>query len=147
VRRAPFLVLAAVLLPGCGGGGGGAPLSRSDYAAKADAICSKYNKQTSSLGQPKDLEGLAKAFDKAIPLLDNALDDLHGLKPPQNEQSTVDQWLTQTENLRDDLTKVRDQARAKNLKGVQDAFAQAQSDDKQGNQLAGKLGLKVCSKG
>ena len=42
---------------------------------------------------------------------------------------------------------MRDQARAKNLKGVQDAFARASANDKQGNKLAADLGMKVCSKG
>jgi len=151
VRRALFLVLSILCLAGCGGGGGGGGgsqrLSRDEYAAKADAICSKYNKLTSSAGTPKDLASLAKAFDKALPLLDNALAELRKLEPPKNEQHTVDRWLAQSEVLKLDLQEMRDQARAKNLKGVQDAFARASANDKQGNKLAADLGMKVCSKG
>ena len=42
---------------------------------------------------------------------------------------------------------MRDKAKAKDLKGVQEAFARASANDKQGNRLAAKLGMKVCSKG
>jgi Skp family chaperone for outer membrane proteins len=148
VRRAFFLVLSVFLLAGCGGGGGSSQrLSRDEYAAKADAICSKYNKLTNAVGSPKNLAGLAKAFDKALPLLDNAISDLRKLKPPKSEQHTVDAWLAQSQVLKHDLQEMRDQARAKNLKGVQSAYAQASANQKQGNKLAAKLGTKVCSKG
>jgi hypothetical protein len=93
-------VLVTLLAAGCGSGGGssngsggGDRLSRSDYAAKADA------------------------------------------------------WLAQSEVLKHDLQEMRDKAKAKDLKGVQEAFARASANDKQGNRLAAKLGMKVCSKG
>ncbi len=148
MRRAFLVVFSVLLLAGCGGGGGGSQrLSRDEYAAKADVICRKYNKLTSAVGSPKGLAGLAKAFDQALPLLGNAITDLRKLKPPQSEQKTVDEWLAQSEVLKHDLQEIRDQARAKNLKGVQDAYARASANDKQGNKLAAKLGMKVCSKG
>jgi hypothetical protein len=148
VRRAFFLMVSVLLLAGCGGGGGGSQrLTRDEYAAKADVICRKYNKLTNAVGNPKNLAGLAKAFDKALPLLENAISDLRKLKPPKSEQNTVDEWLAQSEVLKHDLQEMRDQARAKNLKGVQDAFTRASANDKQGNKLAAKLGTKVCSKG
>jgi hypothetical protein len=156
VRRASFLVVSVVILAGCGGGGkssssstngGGDRLTRAQYAAKADAICSKYNHLTRSIGQPKNLGDLAKTFDKAIPLFEKAISELRTLKPPKGEQATVDRWIAQSEVLKHDFQEMRGQARAKNIKGVQDAFARATANDKQGNRLAAKLGLKVCSKG
>jgi len=151
VRRASLLVLVPLLAAGCGGGGGsggGAKrLSAADYAAKADAICRKYNKQTNNLGNPKTLAGLAKAFDRALPVLDNVLAELRTLKPPAKEQHGVDRWLAQSEVLKRDLTDLRDQAKAKNRKGVQSAFIRASGDVKAANEQAAKLGLKVCSKG
>jgi uncharacterized protein YigA (DUF484 family) len=152
VRRAFFLVLSVLLLAGCGGGGsgsvgGGDRLTREQYASKADAICSKYSQLTKSIGQPANLADLAKTFDKAIPLFEQAISELRTLKPPESEQATVNRWLAQSEVLKHDFQQMRDQARAKNLKGVQNAFAQATANDKQGNRLAARLGLKVCSKG
>jgi hypothetical protein len=155
VRPVALLFLfVTVLAVGCGGGssnssssGGGERLSRSEFAAKADAICRKYNQKTRQIGQAKNLSDVAKAFDQALPLLSSALSELRTLKPPKSEQHSVDEWLAQSEVLKHDLQEMRDKAKAKDLKGVQDAFARASANDTQGNRLAAKLGMKVCSKG
>ena len=159
MRPAALFFLVTVLAAGCGGGGnssgnssstssGGARLSRSDYAAKADAICKKYNAKTKQIGNnSKSLSDVARAFDQALPLLENALAELKALKPPKSEQRDVDEWLAQSQVLKHDLQEMRDKAKAKDLKGVQEAFARASANDKQGNRLAAKLGMKVCSKG
>jgi hypothetical protein len=155
VRRAALLFLfVAVFAAGCGGGssnssssGDGDRLSRSEFAAKADAICKKYNEKTKQIGQAKNLSDVVKAFDQALPLLSSALSELQTLKPPKSEQRTVDEWLAQSQVLKHDLQEMRDKAKAKDLKGVQDAFARASANDRQGNRLAAKLGMKVCSKG
>jgi hypothetical protein len=143
-----------VLAAGCGGGGGssssggGDRLTRSEFAAKADAICKKYNAKTKQIGNnSKSLSDVVKAFDQALPLLDSALSELRALKPPKSEQRNVDEWLAQSQVLKHDLQEMRDKAKAKDLKGVQDAFARASANDRQGNHLAAKLGMKVCSKG
>ena len=158
MRPAALLFVVTVLAAGCGGGGNssgksrstsdGARLSRSDYAAKADAICKKYNAKTKQIGNnSKSLSDVARAFDQALPLLQNALAELKALKPPKSEQRTVDEWLAQSQVLRHDLQEMRDKAKAKDLKGVQEAFARASANGKQGDRLAAKLGMKVCSKG
>jgi hypothetical protein len=150
VRRASLLVLISFAAGGCGGGsggGGGERLSRADYASKADAICRKYNQKTRSLGHVRNLSELAKAFDKALPILDDALAELGTLKPPESEQGTASRWLAQSQVLKRDLEQIRDRAKAKDMKRVQSLFAKATRDDQRGNELAKQLGMKVCSKG
>ena len=108
MRRASFLLLAIVVAAGCGGGGSGKRLSRGQYASKADAICRKYSAQAKLLAAPKNLSDLGKAFDKALPLFETAIKDLHKLKPPASEQARADQWLAQVESLKNDLAEIRD---------------------------------------
>jgi hypothetical protein len=156
IRRASILFLALLFVAGCGGGGGGGGsgggksaeqprLSKADYAAKADAICRKYNKRTEAIGNPKTLSDLAKSLDRAVPLLNNVIAELRALQPPKSEQHTVDRWLAQSEVLKHDFQEMRDKAKAKDTKGLQSAFERASGDVKHGNDLAKKLGLKVCS--
>ena len=155
MRRAAALLLLTVLAAGCGGGGSGGGssadgdrLTRAEFAAKADAICKKYNQKTKQIGQnSKSLADVAKAFDQALPLLENALSEIKALKPPKGEQRSVDEWLAQSQVLKHDLQEMRDKAKAKDLKGVQEAYARATANDREGNRLAAKLGMKVCSKG
>jgi len=147
VRRAPYLLLALVVAAGCGGGGGGSKrLTRADYASQADSICGKYNQQTKALANPSNLSDLADVADKTIPILDKALNDLHKLKPPGDEQATADQWLAQVENLKGDLKEIRDKAKSTDMQGVQAVVPQATQHNKKANQLATQLGMTVCSK-
>lgn len=139
-----MLLLGIVVLAGCGGGGS-KRLSKAEYASKADAICGKYNQQTKSLQNPSNLSDLAKVADKTLPILGNALKDLRKLKPPVDEQATVDQWLTQVENLEGDLTEIRDKAKTNDLQGVQAVVPRAQEHNTKSNQLASQLGMSVCN--
>jgi hypothetical protein len=145
VRRGSFLLLALVVLTGCGGGGGGKRLTKEEYASKADAICAKYNQQVKALDNPSNLSELADVADKTIPILDNAIDDLNELKPPASEQGTADRWLAQVENLKDDLTEIRDKANDNDMQGVQAVVPQAQEHNSQSNALATELGMSVCN--
>jgi len=133
------------LLPGCGGASG-KPLTKEEYAAKADAICGKYNQQTKSLATPKNLSELAKVADKTLPVLDHAINDLSKLRPPASEKALSDQWLTQVRNLKGDLQEIRDKAKSGDLQAVQGVVPKAQEHNSQSNQLATQLGMSVCNK-
>jgi hypothetical protein len=148
MRRALPVALALVfLLPGCGGGGGsGKPLTKEEYASKADAICGKYNQQINSFENPKNLSDLAKVADKTLPVLDNAIRDIGRLEPPASEKALSDQWLTQVRNLKDDLQEIRDKAKAGSLDGVQAVVPKATEHNAKSNALASQLGMSVCNK-
>lgn len=144
MRRASFALVTMLVLAGCGGGGG-ERLTRQEFASKADAICGKYNEQTKALENPTSLSDLANVADKTLPILDNALEDLRKLKPPEDEQASVNAWLEQVENLRGDVAKIRDKAKDKDLQGVQAILPRADQHNSRSNQLATQLGMKVCN--
>jgi hypothetical protein len=146
VRRAAILLLATIFVAGCGGGGGGNRLTRAEYAQQADDICSKYNEQTKALTNPTSLSELADVADKTLPILDNALSDLHKLKPPVNEEGTANAWLAEIENLKGDLQEIRDKAKTNDMEGVQAVVPKASRHNAKGNQLATQLGMTVCNK-
>jgi hypothetical protein len=145
VRIAVFLLLSATLLAGCGGSS--KRLSKEEYASKADAICAKYNEQVKKLDTPSNLDELVSVADETIPILDKAIDDLQKLKPPASEQGTADRWLDQVENLKDDLSEIRDKAKDNDTQGVQAVVPKAQEHNSQSNALATQLGLSVCNSG
>ena len=143
VRLAFSLLLSAALLTGCGGSS--KRLTKEEYAAKADAICAKYNEQVKKLDNPSNLDELAKVSDDTIPILDSAIGDLKKLKPPASEQETADRWLDQVENLKDDLSEIRDKAKDNDMQGVQAVVPKAQEHNSQSNALATQLGMSVCN--
>jgi hypothetical protein len=146
VPRALFLLLAVGVAAGCGGDGGGDRLTRDEYASKADAICAKYNEKTKQLANPSNLSDLADVADQTLPILDNALNDLHDLRPPANEQATADQWLASVENLKGDLKEIRDKAKTNDMEGVQAVVPAATRHNRRSNELATQLGMTTCNK-
>ncbi len=146
MRRAALIAPAVVfVLPGCGGASG-KPLTKGEYATKADAICGKYNQQTKSLAAPRNLSDLVKAVDKTTPILDHAIKDLGKLHPPASEKALSDQWLAQVRNLKSDLQEIRDKAKSGDLPAVQAVLPKAQDHNSRSNQLATQLGMSVCNK-
>lgn len=146
MQRAFLLALLTILLLTACGGGGGKRLTKAEFASKADAICGKYNQQVEALDNPSTLKELAGVADKTIPILGNAIRDIRKLKPPENEQDTVDQWFDEVEKLQDDLTEIRDKARDNDMQGVQAVVPKAQQHNARSNALATQLGMHVCNK-
>jgi hypothetical protein len=136
-----------LLFAACGGGGDGKRLTKAEYASKADAICGKYNQRVKALGTPSNLKELAAVADKTVPILGNAVRDIRKLKPPQNEQETVDQWLDGLKKLEDDLTEIRDKAKDNDMQAVQDVVPKAEQHNTRSNELATELGMTVCNSG
>jgi hypothetical protein len=147
VRRASTLVLALVLLGGCGGGGSsGQRLTREQFASQADAVCTKYKAKTNSLSRPATLSDLAKVSDQVLPLLDDARGELRRLRPPQDEEVTAQAWLDAFDLLVDDVKNIRDKAKSGDTAGVRAAAAPALQHNRHANDLASQLGMTVCSK-
>jgi hypothetical protein len=144
-RAALIALTLFVLLPGCGGASG-KPLTKEEYASKADAVCGKYNEQIKSFANPKNLSDLAKVADKTLPILDQAIADLTKLQPPASEKALADQWLTQVRGLKSDLQEIRDKAKTGDIQGVQAVVPKATDHNAKSNQLASQLGMSVCNK-
>jgi hypothetical protein len=148
VRRASPLLLALLLLAGCGGGSGssGPRLTRDQYASKADAICTKYKAKTDALSRPSTLSELADVSDQVLPLLHDARGELRALRPPSDEEATANAWLDEFDVIVDDVKKIRDKAKAGDTAGVQAVATPALRHDRHANELASQLGMTVCSK-
>jgi chromosome segregation ATPase len=137
--------MAIALVAGCGGGGGGTRLTKEEYASKADAICGKYNRQVRDLSNPQNLSELEKVADQTLSILANAITDLKKLNPPASEQAKADQWLSQVENLKEDLAEIRDGAKDQDMQAVQAVLPKAEEHNRRSNALATELGMTVCN--
>ncbi|HWJ31531.1 MAG TPA: hypothetical protein VNR59_04250 [Gaiellaceae bacterium] len=145
MRRASVLLLTIALVAGCGGGSS-ERLTRDQYAARADAVCSKYKQKTDALERPSDMAGLAHIADQTLSILHDARGDLHKLRPPANEQGTADAWLDQFDLLIKDIEQLRDKAKANDIPAVQAIAKTSLEHNAHANELGVQLGMTVCSK-
>jgi hypothetical protein len=133
------LLLAIVFVAACGGG--------KSYAAKADAVCTKYKEKTNILKRPTSLAGLAILAQKTVPLLRSARRELGALSPPDHQKATATAWLEQFDVIIGDIEKIRDAAKADDGAAVRKVAAAALKHNEHADDLAAQLGMKVCSKG
>lgn len=83
-----LLVIGATLvLGGCGGGGD--RLTKEEFAAKANALCGEFDKANKAAGNPSDVKGAIAYFEKLIPLYKKEIGGIDKLKPPADEEKSV----------------------------------------------------------
>jgi hypothetical protein len=144
VRRAALLVVA-VVFAGCGGGDD--RLSRDEYASKADTICAKYQRRTEGARSARTTDALARAADRTLAAFEDATRELEKLNPPESEEELVRRWFAQLDVLKQDVERIRDRARAGDLQGVRELAPLGLEHNRRANQLAARLGMRVCSEG
>jgi hypothetical protein len=145
--RCAVLALALLLVAGAGCGSGGEKrLSKEDYAQRADAVCRRTNRLTQSPGDVSSMPALARFAERTLKPLDRALSDLRALRPPEEEQATVDTWLRQLSLLRADAGRIRDRARENDAHGVTTVAIAATRRNERFKALAAQLGMTVCSR-
>jgi hypothetical protein len=124
---------AALVAAGCGGGGK-EPLSKAEYAAKADAACAAANAK----GKDLDLtstEKIASNGDKAKDILDELANKVDALDPPDelkdSASSFVDGLQQEANQFGDivDAAKDGDEDKIKEIQGKLTSEGAATSED------------------
>ena len=130
------LVLAAVVLAaGCGGGGSsGEQLTKAEYAAKLDTICTETNEAGKSLDLAS-ISKLATSGGEAKALLDKMIDRINSLEPPDEVQDAASSFVAGLEQESKDFgeltqaAKDGDAAKVRQIQGELSSEAAATSED------------------
>lgn len=138
------LLIASVALSACGGGGGGAELTKAEFIARADAICRKADQEQEkhllaySPKHQKQLKTQAgiNAMIRAVgvPPLEAEANEIEALVPPKQDAKEVEAIV---EGIRQATAEgMKDPAKFE--EGPTGAFARV-------NKLAAQFGFKACS--
>lgn len=139
-----LLALAAsvALVAGCGGGGGDR-LSKEEYIAAADAICAEANASIDALAEPTE-ETFDEYIAKAEEISREQLDKLRALKPPADDEATLNRAYDLVEQQialavgASEALKSQDQAEIDRISAEIDTL-NAEAD-----KIANDYGLKEC---
>jgi hypothetical protein len=143
--RAAAVAAAVLTLAACGGGGGGPQLSRDQFVAKADAICSQVATQRKALTPPTRLPDIPAYVSGYLPALDSGLKKLKALRPPADMQSGVKDWLKAVEETRGLLSDLGSAAKKGDAAAVAKVGAESTSVNSRRQAAARSLGLTSCS--
>jgi hypothetical protein len=135
-------LLALLLVAGCGD-----TLSKKQLVAKADAICTRVNKQVAKEPDPKTTKDLERLAKRTVEITDPALEDMDALKPPSSLERDFKKFVAVLRKQRDLTKKIGAAAGKGDTAKVQKIGAQANKAQDEYHRLTGKIGFKECGGG
>ena len=122
-----------------GSSGGGDTLTKEQFLTQGNAICAAGNAELEAEGEtlgtaptPGEIEDFA--LEELVPNIQNQIDELRGLTPPEGDEEEVEAILAAAE---EGVAAIEENPASAFDDGGADPFAQA-------NELAADYGLTVC---
>jgi hypothetical protein len=154
MRRLTWVLVPMLALAACKGGTTASPpsasatVSRSDYQAKANAICSSMNTKGNSLQDPgTDQAKLKQVVDQAIPITSDGLAQLRQLPEPKGDEATIQAFYAKLDKLIADLKDESAALQANDLRRASQIATAFKTDSAAANSAANAYGLTVCGAG
>lgn len=134
----------ALFVAACGGGG--SALSKSEFDAKANAICAKYTKKIDAVPGPRNINQVPAYVVLVKPYVERGVDELASLEPPANLRDTFASWMSTQREAITQTDELRQAAERNDLVGVNRMIQMLRDRNRRGNALAAQLGADVCAK-
>jgi len=145
-RLAMPIVLASILLGGCGSGDK-KPLTKAEFVSKANAICVSFKemlKETAASASTGSFKEDAAITSRALPLFEDQDARLKKLVPPAGQQKTFDRVIVLSEELSSDGEKLLTALRNKDAEASWTLSKRASLIADQRAILFMKLGAMKC---
>jgi predicted small secreted protein len=153
-RIVASIVVASLLLTACSsnsgsgdGGSSGGRLTKAQFIAKADQICSSANRKTLALKPPSTPapEALAKFLTKTGQIISDAATQLKALQPPAADQQKIDTLVNGLQKSANYFPTLIKAIKTKDTQKVQQIMGQVRQASLQGTQIARNYGFHVCA--
>ncbi|HEY2769495.1 MAG TPA: hypothetical protein VGI87_02960 [Solirubrobacteraceae bacterium] len=141
-----MLLIAVALAAGCGSSGGSSSVSKADFVSKANAICTKVNKQIASLPKINTAQDLLSTGPKELTDAGQGIAKLKALQVPDSIKSQVSQWISALEQESAISNKLISAFKNKNAQELTQAEAAGKTSQAQDHSRAVALGLTACAK-
>jgi hypothetical protein len=147
-------IVASLLVTACSSnsdsgssGRSGGRLTKAQFIANADQICSSANEKTFALKPPTTPapKALAKYLSKTGKIITDAAAQLKALRPPAADQQKIDTLVNGLEKSADYFPALIKAIKAKDTQKVQQIMGQVRQASLQGTQIAMNYGFHVCA--
>jgi hypothetical protein len=141
--HAIIAVLSLVaLLAGCG-----SKYTKSDFAARADGICTNAVREIRSLAPPnaasgQELRALSQYLGKLLPIVQSEASQIRALRRPDADQATLERYLSAQADVVAEYRRLAAAAKRGDAQGVAGAEAKLQASPIA--TLAARYGLSAC---
>jgi hypothetical protein len=136
---------AATALASCGGGGGS--VSAADFQSEANQVCRDAQGQFNRILRinPRTADQASKQASALADVSNQALDNLHQIKPPDEVKSAYQRYLDARMKAIDDIDAAQTAAADNNGNAYAAAKRKVAEGQAARRQLALAAGLKACS--
>jgi hypothetical protein len=162
-RQAVGAALAVLALAGCGGGEDAAPPARtqaptgtvtvpppshgqSDWAAKADAVCSAYQARIDALPAPQQAADVPALVENTLILARDEQRRLRSLRPPPRQAAAVRGFLAALDRSIKALERLQQAAEAQDDREAQRAIRMGEAAGLSAQRFGDRLGLTICGR-
>jgi hypothetical protein len=147
MRILPVIATVVLVAAGCmGGGTSSAPrLTKAEFIKQADAICAQFTGELEALPQPQTLADLAAMATQAKPIAEAGVARLRALRPPEELEDQVNEWLELNDSNVELIERLRAGAADGDETAVQQVAADATDNEQKADALAAEIGLTDCS--
>ena len=165
------LVVAAVVLPGCGGGtdeatseprqsattapeagtkSGETPTKRK-FLREADAICAEARRRAAPISAAvdrlianEDAAGVADQLRKALPIADELLRKMRALGSPKGDEAIVRRYLAIVAEQKGRIPSLVEALEAEDISTIEVLAAELREGNRKADRLARRYGFKKC---
>jgi hypothetical protein len=143
-RVRPLAMLATVVVvAGCGGGGD--RLSQEELVSEADAICTRFEERLDEVEEPQDVQDVERFADETRPIIEEGIDELRALEPPEELEGEYDEWIAMNEDALQVIDDLSEAAAAGDEARVQEVIEDAERREQEADNLAREIGLEECA--
>jgi hypothetical protein len=132
---------AVLAMAGCGGED---QLTQAELREQGNAICAKYDKQIDALPVPSAVEEIPAYVAKAAPIVEDEIEALKELNPPDGDQETFDQMIAEEEKTLTAGKALSDAAEKGDDAAVEKALNEGNVSSNRADEHAQTLGLTEC---
>jgi hypothetical protein len=127
---------------GCSGGDD--RLSSAEFTERGNAVCAEFQRKFDRIPQPRDLREYRRYMTRVIPLARGEIEELAGLKPPEDDERTFQRLLANSRETLRTAERLRAAVVDASQAEVELLFEHAEQLGAVGDRLASELGLTSC---
>ena len=140
------LVTSTALAVGAGcGGDGDDRLSREELVSEADAICAEYEAELGTLAEPESLADFERLVQDAKPIVENGIESLQALNPPEDLEDEFDEWISRNEENVAAIEDLQEAVADRDEQRIQEIVRQIDENEQEADELAAEIGLEDCA--
>ena len=143
VASATVIVLLVLAATACSN----STLTADEYAAEMNALCTANGDTTDEIGEPESLEEMATMAPQFAGALDETLDSMADLAPPEELEDQANQFVELGRQLSALLNDLATAAGEGDTAAMDTISAEMAAIGEESNQVAASLGATVCITG